>query len=352
MNWSKWLHTFGLEGSTALLTIATIGLSMFLIVSMQFLGGYSPQPLLYLAAVLLPLLTVTPLAYLLIELYFRNEALETELVRKDTQIQSLEKQIHAAANGSEKEQLIRDLNSFAQTVAHDLKTPLTTITGFATMLADQKVQLPVEQQREALQMIVKTSLKMNNILQELMLLSAVRQANVRIGPIQMSHVVNQARQRLWGVLSESNAQLVIPEASAWPRVIGYAAWVEEIWINYISNAIKYGGTPPRVELGFDADYKISSAGHRMARFWVRDNGKGIAPEDQVHLFTQFTRLDQIRAEGHGLGLSIVARILEKLGGEYGVESQPGHGSLFYFTLPMAVKEPTTRRVPKAKKESV
>ncbi|MCS6993321.1 MAG: HAMP domain-containing histidine kinase [Anaerolineales bacterium] len=348
MNWSKWFHKLGLEASTALVTVAGIGLSVFLITAMQRLVGQDVHLLLLVAAMLLPVLTITPLTYFGLELFFRNEELETELIRKDAQIETLQKQA-AGQSESEKEQLIRDLNSFAQTVAHDLKTPLTTITGFATMLADQKVQLPLEQQREALQMIVKTSLKMNNILQELMLLSAVRQANVRTGPIQMGHVVNQARQRLWGILTDSQAQLIVPEASAWPRVIGYAAWVEEIWINYISNAVKYGGAPPRIELGFDPDYKRSPSGHRMARFWVRDNGKGIAPEDQAQLFTQFTRLDQMRAEGHGLGLSIVARILEKLGGEYGVESTPGQGSLFYFTLPMAVNEPTTRSAPKRKK---
>ena len=69
------------------------------------------------------------------------------------------------------------------------------------------------------------------------------------------------------------------------------------------------------------------------RFWVRDNGPGLTPEAQVSLFTPFTRLHQVRTEGHGLGLSIVQRIVEKLGGEVGIESQVGEGSLFYFTLP-------------------
>lgn len=350
MNWSKWLHKFGLEGSTAILTVAGIGLSVLITTVVQLLGGQEIQPLAYFAAVLIPILLVAPLAYFALDLFLQVEDLNIDLIRKEAQNEYLKTQA-AGQNGSEKEQLIRDLNSFAETVAHDLKTPLTTIMGFATMLADQKAQIRPEQQKEALQTIVKTSLKMNNIIQELMLLSAVRQSTVRIGLIQMSSIVSQAKQRLWGILSESKAELIVPEASAWPRVIGYAAWVEEIWINYISNAIKYGGTPPRVELGFDLDYKKSPSGRSMARFWVRDNGKGIALADQAHLFTQFTRLDQMRAEGHGLGLAIVARILEKLGGEAGVESEPGKGSLFYFTLPMAVIEPTTRRVPKPKQSA-
>ena len=71
------------------------------------------------------------------------------------------------------------------------------------------------------------------------------------------------------------------------------------------------------------------------RFWVRDNGPGLTPKAQARLFTPFTRLDQARAKGHGLGLSIVRRIVEKLGGKVGVESQIGAGSLFSFTLPAA-----------------
>jgi signal transduction histidine kinase len=71
------------------------------------------------------------------------------------------------------------------------------------------------------------------------------------------------------------------------------------------------------------------------RFWVRDNGPGLSPEAQARLFTPFTRLDQARLQGYGLGLSIVRRIVEKLGGQVGVESQVGAGSTFWFTLPAA-----------------
>jgi len=76
----------------------------------------------------------------------------------------------------------------------------------------------------------------------------------------------------------------------------------------------------------------------VVRFWVRDSGPGVSPEDQERLFTPFTRLDQPRAgrpAGHGLGLSIVRRIVEKLGGQVGVESEIGAGSVFWFTLPIS-----------------
>jgi signal transduction histidine kinase len=71
----------------------------------------------------------------------------------------------------------------------------------------------------------------------------------------------------------------------------------------------------------------------MVRFWVRDNGAGLTKEQQAGLFTQFAQLYVIWGEGHGLGLSIVQRIIDKLGGQVGVESQAGQGSTFYFTLP-------------------
>jgi signal transduction histidine kinase len=121
--------------------------------------------------------------------------------------------------------------------------------------------------------------------------------------------------------------------------------VEEVWANYISNAIKYGGRPPRVELGADqlppspsvsTNPDAPSDGAGQVRFWVRDNGDGLTEEEQAQLFVKFSRLDlRQRAEGHGLGLSIVQRIVKKLDGTVGVESRVGAGSTFYFTLPMA-----------------
>ena len=83
----------------------------------------------------------------------------------------------------------------------------------------------------------------------------------------------------------------------------------------------------------------------MVRFWVRDNGPGLSPEDQARLFRPFTQLMPGQTEGYGLGLSIVRRIVEKLGGRVGVSSEavPGHGSVFSFTLPAAAKQKIKER---------
>jgi signal transduction histidine kinase len=147
----------------------------------------------------------------------------------------------------------------------------------------------------------------------------------------MGQIVEDAQNRLTHLLKEEQAELILPDPAVWPTALGYGPWVEEIWTNYISNAIKYGGQPPRIELG-------ASVQADMVKFWVKDNGDGLTPEEQKSLFIPFTRLGQVSTEGHGLGLSIVQRIVNKLGGEVGVESEgvPGQGSVFSFYLPQAV----------------
>ncbi len=224
----------------------------------------------------------------------------------------------------EREKLIEDLDAFAHTVAHDLKAPLSLIVGFAEVLLEDYTAMPAEEREEFLRTIVQVGRKMSNIVDELLLLASVRSAEVEMEPLDMAAIVAEAQQRLTYLIAERQAQIILPEH--WPVALGYGPWVEEVWVNYLSNAIKYGGQPPRIELGAT----VQPDG--MVRFWVRDNGPGLTPEEQARLFTPFTRLDQLRVTGHGLGLSIVRRIVEKLGGEVGVTSEVGQGSTFSFTL--------------------
>jgi signal transduction histidine kinase len=135
------------------------------------------------------------------------------------------------------------------------------------------------------------------------------------------------------MVEEYDAEITVP--TSWPTVLGYSPWVEEIWVNYLSNAIKYGGPNSRLELGADEQ------DDGMIRFWIKDNGPGISPEHQAKVFEPHERLDQLHINGTGLGLSIVKRIVEKCNGEVGVDSEPGHGSQFWFTLPAANVNPET-----------
>lgn len=226
---------------------------------------------------------------------------------------------------SELEARNQELDAFAQTVAHDLKGPLSTSLGVCGVLQENWPELSPEDIDRLLELNRRVVHKMHNIIDELLVLASVRKEQVEVGPIDMGHIVSEALARLADMIAEHRAEIILPDA--WPQAQGYSPWIEQVWTNYLTNAIQYGGRPPRLELG-----TTRQAGGRLC-FWVRDNGAGLTPEEQNLLFSPFTRLDQARAKGHGLGLSIVRRIIEKLGGQVGVDSQVGQGSLFSFTLP-------------------
>lgn len=221
-----------------------------------------------------------------------------------------------------------ELSAFAHTVAHALKNPLGLIVGSALVLEEDCTTMPDEDQHHFLHTLAQTGLKMSRIVDELLLLTQIDQVDVEIKPLDMAGIASEALQRLALMIEEYQAEIILPDT--WPTALGYGPWVEEVWANYLSNALKYGGRPPRVELGADTPT------NGVVCFWVRDNGLGLTPEAQDRLFTPFTRLDQARAEGHGLGLSIVQRIAERLDGQVGVESRVGQGSVFSFTLPSAL----------------
>jgi signal transduction histidine kinase len=219
-----------------------------------------------------------------------------------------------------------ELDAFAHTVAHDLKGPLAPLVGYAEILMLDYEMIIDPDGLSYLRKIARSGRKMTSIVDELLLLAGARKMDVDVEPLNMSDIVADVEQRLAYMVEEYQAEIILPEA--WPTALGYGPWVEEVWANYVSNGVKYGGKPPRVELG------ATMHPDGMVRFWVHDDGLGLTPEEQARLFTPFTRLDQVRVKGHGLGLSIVRRIVEKLGGEVGVESQVDQGSTFYFTLPI------------------
>ncbi|OQY20043.1 MAG: hypothetical protein B6I35_10855 [Anaerolineaceae bacterium 4572_32.2] len=223
-----------------------------------------------------------------------------------------------------------ELDAFAHTVAHDLKAPLTPIIAYAEILAEDYAAKMDPQELQFLRNIARGGHRMGRIIDELMLLAGLREMDPQFEPLDMAAIVSEVQARLAQSIEQSRADITLPET--WPAVLGYGPWVEEVWVNYLSNALKYGGkpeegAPPRIELGFDE--LVNS----HIRFWIRDNGLSLTPEEQAQLFTSFTRLNHARAEGHGLGLSIVRRIVEKLGGQVGVEGEIGRGNLFFFTLP-------------------
>jgi len=219
----------------------------------------------------------------------------------------------------------KELEEYAHMVAHDLREPLSILVLTSNVITDIP-DLTSEELEEYLQQIGLTASEMKRIINSLLLFAEVSRAEAPVGSVQMKRVVANVQARLSYMIREQQAQITLPEV--WPDAIGYEPWIEEVWANYLSNAIKYGGRPLCVELGASA----SSDG--MLRFWTRDNGPGIPPEACTRLFTPYNQISRLKSNaGHGLGLSIVLSIVEKLGGQVGVESELGKGSLFFFTLP-------------------
>jgi len=224
------------------------------------------------------------------------------------------------------------LIAYDRSVSHDLKNPIGFIATTAELLVESFDRLDAGQLRPLLRNIARRAYKANSIVESLLLLAQPDAVTCR--PLDMDEIVATAVDGLHAMIQEYDADIRIP--ATFPDALGQTALVERVWDNYISNAIKYGGNPPCVILG----------GERLdngwVRFWVEDNGAGVKPEDRARIFDAFTRYSDGRVEGHGLGLSIVKRIVQKMGGEVGVEDahrsdkQEGTerwGSRFSFTLP-------------------
>lgn len=217
-----------------------------------------------------------------------------------------------------------ELDAFAHTVAHDLQNPLSVMMGYAQFLQRDAANYTAEELALIGESNYKAAKKAINIIQNLLLLASIRKEDVKQHPLDMADIIKQVLERLNLAIVEAQAELILPKT--WPVALGYAPWVEEVWVNYVSNGLKYGGQPPRLEFG------ATPQADGMIRFWVQDNGPGVSPDEQAVLFTEFTRLGEVQIKGHGLGLSIIRRIMDKLDGQAGVESETSQGSRFFFTL--------------------
>jgi PAS domain S-box-containing protein len=220
-----------------------------------------------------------------------------------------------------------ELDSFSHTVAHDLKAPIGILTGYIHILRQHEDLSPTA--RAYLQSMEKAALRMENMITGLLLLARMRNISDAVVPVDMTQAAQAALERFQVTIEERAIQVDITPHL--PAALGYDVWLEEVFANLISNAIKYIGRDnpaPRIRISGtrQGDY---------ARYEVHDNGVGISAEDQAGLFDMFSRFHQDQAVGTGLGLSIFQRIVTRLKGQVGVESQPGAGSIFWFTLPAA-----------------
>jgi PAS domain S-box-containing protein len=236
---------------------------------------------------------------------------------------------------AEREQLIQDLQrknaelgQFTYTVSHDLKSPLITILGFLAFVEQSLEQGDLAQAKADLQRIRFAAEKMQALLEGLLELSRIGRVANAPSCFPIGEVVMEAVQLLFGNIQHQGRTVDFEIAPGLPLVYGDRARLLQVMQNLLDNALKYMGEQPnpRIEIGWrDAPDEI--------HLFVRDNGIGIEAEQQEKIFGLFEKLDP-RAQGYGVGLALVKRIIEVHGGRVWVESEgEGKGSTFWFSLP-------------------
>lgn len=259
-----------------------------------------------------------------------NDDIET----MTTLAESVTREIQLRLDATDRQELIvelqnrnQDLDAFSHSVSHNLKNSISAIIGWTDVSTRYAEKISFDELLETMQKIRELGMNTNDTINALLLLAGVdNTVSVEMKHLPMLNILEDALTRLELDIVATRAEILLPEKL--PNCVGHRDWVEEVWMNYISNALKYGGKPPKVEFGADIlpDNQI--------RYWIKDNGNGITEQDMANLFKRFSRLDHDSGiEGHGLGLSIIKRIVDKLGGEVAARSTVGEGSVFCFTLP-------------------
>ncbi len=226
-------------------------------------------------------------------------------------------------------------NEFVSTVSHELRTPLTSIKGYVDLIVEGEAGDINDIQREFLQIVQENSDRLVSLINDLLDISRIESGRIhlKVEPLDVADVLAGAVETFAALAETAGVKLVLKEPKAMQPVAGDRDRVGQVLLNLVSNAIKYspdGGT---------VVVSARRSGDTVA-FSVKDTGIGIEKDDQENLFTKFYRVDSSLTReigGTGLGLSICKSIVELLGGRVWVRSEPGKGSTFSFSLPVASK---------------
>jgi signal transduction histidine kinase len=227
---------------------------------------------------------------------------------------------------SELESKNAELERFTYTVSHDLKSPLFTIRGFLGYLEQDALAGNHERMKSDIQRIADAANKMQQLLNELLELSRIGRLMNEPVLIPFGDLARDAVELVHGRIMERGISVHMDENM--PVIFGDRQRLLEVIQNLVDNAAKFMGnqTDPRIEIG-----QSGEEGGKPV-LYVRDNGMGISPEHHERIFGLFNKLD-VKADGTGIGLALVKRIVEIHGGRIWVQSEAGKGSTFYFTLP-------------------
>ncbi len=219
-----------------------------------------------------------------------------------------------------------ELESFLYTASHDLRAPVLSIQGFANLLYRNLNRRLDEQSREHLLRIRTNAETMDLLLRDLLEVSRVGKVPEAKEWVDSGEIVATVLRDLEPEIAPLRVRVKVGERL--PMVAYAPRLLARVFRNLVDNAIKFMGDQPSPMIAIGCER--AAGGHR---FFVRDNGAGIKSEDQERVFGLFARGDGTRAPGSGIGLAIVQRIVETHGGRVWVESRPGEGSTFNFTVP-------------------
>ncbi|ADB62820.1 PAS/PAC sensor signal transduction histidine kinase (plasmid) [Haloterrigena turkmenica DSM 5511] len=219
------------------------------------------------------------------------------------------------------------LEQFAYAASHDLQEPLRMVTSYLQLLESRYADELDGDAAEFIEFAVDGAERMRKMIDGLLEYSRVETQGEPLEPIDLGEIVDDAIGNLQVKIEETGADITLDSL---PQVRGDESQLQQVFQNLLSNALEYSGDePPRVRISADrrgSRWKIS----------VRDEGIGIEPEDQDQIFEVFQRLHgREEHPGTGIGLSLCQRIVERHDGEISVDSEPGEGTTFSFTLPAA-----------------
>ncbi len=226
----------------------------------------------------------------------------------------------------------QELEAFAYTVSHQLRSPLVTVGGFATLMVSDYEDVLDAKGKGYLSRIGEAAERMGELIDQMLTFSRLRHAGVERQPEDVVDVVAEVVEHLAAEIADAGAAVLVQDRGETAvTVLANRATLVQVLANLVSNALKYVGDdrPPEVRISFE-----ETAGG--VRIQVRDNGIGIAAKDHARVFQAFERTAEAhRLRGSGLGLAIVKKAVERMGGSVGLESAPGAGSTFWIELEKA-----------------
>jgi PAS domain S-box-containing protein len=247
-------------------------------------------------------------------------------VRKEAELE-LAKYTHALERSN------KELDDFAYIASHDLKEPLRGIHNHSRFLLEDNGDRLDEESVGRLNRLVFLSQRMERLVNDLLYFSRLGRQELAVQATDLNTVIADIESTLEHFLEERGAQITVAERL--PVVTCDKPRVTELFRNLITNAVKYNDkTERKVEVGFLPHKSTADASIRRKVFFVKDNGLGIQPEFHQEIFRIFKRLQASKEpeDGTGVGLTFVKKIVERHGGEIWLESEPGKGTTFYFTL--------------------